>query len=434
MIWHRYSLFARTALWLSGLWLVLQLFVLAVLWWFVLLPIAHRSTDDLAGLIVLSAQTWAELPPETRPDFESELAVNHQLLIQPAQNEWLEGEDATSPYELMLQAALESRVGYPVTLRENRQERWYWVDLSVGGRIMRVFFPHNFLGTKLPLAFLLVFVAGAGIGLAATLFWVRRITVPLQRLSQAASAFGQGKSPEPLAESGIRELALVAASFNRMMVEVRELLRNRTTLLSGISHDLRTPLARMRLALAMLPAGADPQLVQRMERDLDEMNRLIGSYLEIGRELAQEVPQPLDLGTFLQQLVSQFDADAERVRLECPATMQLKERPLALQRVLGNLIENALRYGAGSMVEMVCEVVGRSLVIRVLDRGPGIPAEQVEAVFRPFHRLEESRNAATGGSGLGLAIVRQLAQANGWQVSLHERQGGGLEARLTVPL
>lgn len=429
----KHGLFARTALWLSGLLVVLQLFVLGVLALFVLQPMAQHSTDDLAGLIVLSAQTWAELPPVTRPDFERELAVKHKLLIEPAEEELLEGENARSPYELMLEAALESRMGYSVTLRQNVEEKWYWVDFPATGRILRIYFPHDRLNIKLPLAFLLIFAGGAVLSLVATLVWVRRITVPLERLAQAASEFGQGKTPQPLDETGLRELALVAASFNRMMVEVQELMENRTTLLAGISHDLRTPLARMRLALAMLPAEADPALVERMERDLEEMNRLIGAYLEVGRELAQELPQSISLATFLQQLAAQFDVDGSKVMVQCPGQVQLTLRPLALQRVVGNLLGNALRYGGDGPVEIVCDSSAAGHVIRVLDRGAGIPEEQREAVFRPFHRLEASRNAATGGTGLGLAIVRQLALANGWRVSLHARDGGGLEARVLLP-
>ncbi|BAN34256.1 periplasmic sensor signal transduction histidine kinase [Sulfuricella denitrificans skB26] len=203
---------------------------------------------------------------------------------------------------------------------------------------------------------------------------------------------------------------------------------NRTTLLAGISHDLRTPLARLRIALEMMPENAKPTLIARMERDMEEMNQLIGGFLELAQGLGQEEKRPVDLAVLLGELAQ--DTGLEWRALP-PCIREVAS--VALRRILSNLVENALRYGGGKPVSMVCDCADGGARISILDRGPGIPPDQAEEVFRPFYRLESSRSSATGGSGLGLAIARQLAEANGWKIELLAREGGGTEARLTIP-
>jgi two-component system osmolarity sensor histidine kinase EnvZ len=213
-----------------------------------------------------------------------------------------------------------------------------------------------------------------------------------------------------------------------MARQVKALMDNRTTLLAGISHDLRTPLARLRLGLEMMPENANPALIARMERDMEEMNRLIGGFLELAQGLGQEEKQAVDLAALLGDL-----AQDTALEWRAPPPCIREVAPMALRRILANLIENALRYGGGKPVSMACDCAEGWSRISVFDRGPGIPPDQAEKVFRPFYRLESSRSSATGGSGLGLAIARQLADANGWKIELLAREGGGTEARLTIP-
>jgi two-component system osmolarity sensor histidine kinase EnvZ len=254
---------------------------------------------------------------------------------------------------------------------------------------------------------------------------------------QATTQVGQGETPAPLPEQGPQELSQLARSFNRMAQDVRELLDNRTTLLAGISHDLRTPLSRMQLALEMLlPHAADPKLVESLRRDIEAMDRLIGQYLELGRGLQPAARIDTDLHKVLDEIAGDArrgGADIGLTEAETEAeSCILAVNALALRRVLSNLIENAVRYGDGKPVDLELVKSEGDVMIRVLDRGPGIPEAERESVFRPFYRLEASRSTATAGSGLGLAIARQLAQANGWQIELLARSGGGTEARLTL--
>lgn len=428
----RATLFRSTAVTVAAALIVFQLVMLAAIAYYIMLPMARRSADDLAALMVLSAQTWVELPPQTRPDFELELARKHNLWLLEATAE-LPGHDRFLPYLSLLEGALAARTGETIRARITEWEKtWFWVEIRAGGTLVRIGFPSERLGAQPPLALLLMLIATVILTLVTAIILARRIARPLERLSVAAGHVGQGSMPETLPETGPKELASLARAFNQMALQVRELLANRTTLLAGISHDLRTPLARMRLAVEMLPADADPKLLARLRNDLEEMNRLIGEFIDFSRGLEKETPQPTDLGRLLHELA--HAAAAGGARIECRATAPCI-CPLgvtALRRILSNLLGNAQRYGAGQPVVLELSCGAENAVIRVLDRGPGIPPEEVENVFRPFYRLETSRSVATGGSGLGLAIARQLADANGWKIELLPREGGGTEARLNI--
>jgi two-component system osmolarity sensor histidine kinase EnvZ len=374
------------------------------------------------------------LPPETRLDFELELAKNHNLWLFHATTPLPRHDHLFLPYVMLLEDALEARTGQTIQIKVTEWDRpWFWVEFNMGGQFIRIGFPRDHLGVSPPLALLLVLVATVALTLIAAVIMVRRVARPLDRLAEAAVRIGQGEMPEILPETGAEELVSLTRTFNRMAQQVQELLANRTTLLAGISHDLRTPLARMRLAVEMLPRDADPKLVARMERDLEEMNRLIGQFLELSRGLSKEATQETDLNQLLDELASAARNDGTTVERLPEKPCVRSVGPMALRRILSNLIENAVRYGAGKPITLGCECTVESALIRVLDRGPGIPPDQLESVFRPFFRLESSRSSTTGGSGLGLAIARQLAEANGWQIALLSRDGGGMEARLIIP-
>lgn len=424
------SLFGRTAATLGLAFLIFQTAALALVAFTVLMPMAQRSADDLAALIVLSAQTWAELPPATRPVFERELAEHHHLRISEIDN------IAEVPADRFLNSrnieeALSTRTGQQINL-EAGQNGWVWADLQMGGHYIHIGFEKNRYNIRSPLAAVGLVSLGALLIWLTAIITMRRITRTLAQLGSAAGQVGQGRMPQPLAEKGATELVALARAFNQMANEVQALLANRTTLLAGISHDLRTPIARMRLAVAMLPADADPSLIAQIERDLEQMNHLIADFLEMARGLQSEVRQHVDLHAVLRQIVADAGRAGGQVVCNVNGIFEYDIAVQALQRIVVNLIENALRYAPDSVVEVTCIPQKQGALIQVMDRGPGIPADQLETVFRPFYRLETSRNLATGGSGLGLAIARQLAQANGWQLSLAPREGGGLVASLRV--
>jgi two-component system osmolarity sensor histidine kinase EnvZ len=412
---------------------VMELLVIGLFTFWILLPLARRSADDLAGLMVLSAQTWAELPPQTRPAFEQELLASHALALRaelpgPGRDEW------HPPYFYLLEAALAQRTGLNRHLSSEYLDTgtWYWAGVPSGGGHLAVGLSSARIDSQPMTAMALALLVGLGLAVSVAFWLARRLTQPLARLEAASALIGQGGHPLMLVEAGPRELVSLSRRFNTMAQQVSDLLAARTTLLAGVSHDLRTPLARMRLALEMLKDAPNPALIERLERDIDHMNRLIGNVLELARGLQQEPPVDTDLSDFLQQIAADFSTPSSPVTLTCPPG-HWPVAPTALQRAVGNLLQNAQRYAPGKPVALVARFENKHCHIGVLDRGPGIPPAQREAVFQPFHRLDASRSPATGGSGLGLAIVRELARANGWRVSLTDNPGGGLQAWLELP-
>lgn len=399
---------------------------------FLMLPMARRSADDLAGLMILAAQTWAELPPETRPAFEHELMENHQLALraEPAghgRDEW------HPPYFYLLEAALSRRLGEPRHLTSERigSTLWYWADLPAGGRTLAVGLPRTRIETRPFTAIALALGGGIVLAIGFAGWLARRITAPLARFEAAAQRIGEGERPALLPETGPAEIVSLARRFNAMAQQVRDLVTARTTLLAGVSHDLRTPLARMRLALEMLKSDPSPALIERLEQDIEEMNALIATLLDLARGLEREPPQEADLAEVLGELAEQSLASGRAIAVRCPPCRR-RVAVRALRRALGNLLENALRYAPEGPIELVCETQGPSCRVGVLDRGPGIPPEHIAAMFEPFQRLDASRSPQGGGAGLGLAIVRELAKANGWRVTLEPRAEGGLAAWIAL--
>jgi two-component system osmolarity sensor histidine kinase EnvZ len=340
------------------------------------------------------------------------------------------------PYFFFLESALSRRTGQKLQLKESRDsagEIWFWADIPASGETIRIGVPRSHIGAQPPQALLLLLSVGAMATLMTAVALVRRLTTPLERLSRAAHTIGRGEWPEPIPEAGPDELVTLTRSFNDMVIQVQELLANRTTLLAGISHDLRTPLARIQLAVEMLSPEGDPALIKGIRGDVEQMNCLIGQFLEVSRGLEGGEKQSVDIRATLEELANCARRGGADIVWQPQASCYCTINPLALRRIVVNLLENAVRYSAGKPVTLKYACDQNAIVIRILDRGPGIPEDQLEAVFRPFHRLEQSRSSETGGSGLGLSIARQLAHSNGLAIRLLPREGGGTEAVVHIP-
>jgi len=262
---------------------------------------------------------------------------------------------------------------------------------------------------------------------------VRLATRPLEQLAQAADALGPDMQGAHLPESGPSEVARAARAFNAMQQRIAGYMGERIQILASISHDLQTPITRMRLRVDMMD---DETQQAKLRQDLQAMEQLVKEGVAYARTLhgTSEAPTRIDPDALLDSMVHDYTDAGQQVTLHGAVGHPMEMRPQALRRVLGNLIDNAIKFGGSAEVHVEpAEDTGRGIVLRVLDRGPGIPQESLQAVFEPFVRLESSRSRETGGTGLGLAIARQLATAMGGMLTLHHREGGGLEARLALP-
>jgi len=265
------------------------------------------------------------------------------------------------------------------------------------------------------------------LAIAVLAYVVARIaSAPLQRLASAAQALGADLQREPMPVAGPLEVRRAAVAFNAMQEQLQRHLSERTQMLAAITHDLQTPVTRLRLRLENV---TDTALRERLVADLAAMQALIGEGLELARSAeSAEQRAPLDLDSLLESLVEDAVESGADARFEggCGAVLAL--RPLAMRRLFGNLLDNALMYGRRAGVSARQDADG--ITVRVVDDGPGLAPHELEAVFDPFVRLETSRSRQTGGAGLGLTIARALAEKDGARLTLHNRAEGGLEARV----
>jgi signal transduction histidine kinase len=265
--------------------------------------------------------------------------------------------------------------------------------------------------------------------LGIVLFLVTRgITRPLSKLALAADAVGQSVRHPPLVEEGVREIRDATRAFNTMQDRLLRYLDSRTNVLAAMSHDLRTPLTRMRLRVE---AVSEERLRTRFAADLDEMEALVHGALALFKGLDDDERfERVDVNELLATLVAEYGELGAAVALQGNAMAPVQGKPRALKRCLRNLVDNALKFGERATIEVED---GDALVILVADEGPGIPEDMLERVFEPFYRLESSRNRDTGGTGLGLSIARDVMQAHGGTVTLRNRPEGGLIAELRLP-
>jgi signal transduction histidine kinase len=269
--------------------------------------------------------------------------------------------------------------------------------------------------------------------LAATLLLsyiaVRWVTRPLHALTVAADELGRDINRPPLAEKGPTDVRRAARAFNNMQARLIRVIEERTRLLTAMSHDLKTPITRMRLRAEMLE---DHSLRDKFESDLGEMEAMVTETLLFMRGLSGREPkQPIDVVGLLESIQGDNETMGRSVNIDGRASQPVMGNPGLLKRCVSNLVDNAVLYGQEADIRV--EEDTAQLTIRVRDRGPGIPEQELEAVFEPFVRLEGSRNRETGGTGLGLSIARNIARAHGGEVRLVNRVSGGLEAVLTLP-
>lgn len=426
------SVFSRTTFLLVITYLLLLIVTITSIAYFILFPVARRSAEDLAALIVLSGQTWVELPPQVRPDLAAELMENHALKVTAELFE-LHDRAFTPPYIQFLDDALRRRThdSYRLGVSSN-YDGWHWVDLPQAGQQLRFGFHESRLNANPSKAIFTIAFLLMALCVVSALLLSHSLTWPLRRFSAAISSLGRGEKTQ-LRETGPAEIKLLTHKFNDMSDEVVRLLNNRTVMLAGISHDLRTPMTRMQLALAMMPEIGDNEMSQEVFSSLADMEKLIADTMQIAREIDQQEPA---LDCDLAKLVSEVVASQchHNVAINWHPSMNIVI-PLprsSLMRVLTNLLENAILYGGGEPVSVGQSGTPERPVISIIDRGPGIPRDQLDAVFQPFFRLEGSRAVTTGGSGIGLAIVQQICNANSWQVSLTPGEDGGTIATLAL--
>ncbi|KFB69066.1 ATP-binding protein [Candidatus Accumulibacter vicinus] len=432
-------LIPRTLLWRVFL-LVALLQVLAVLAWsaiyrhFAVEPRARQTAQMVASVINLTRTALLTAAPSLRRELLLELSEREGIRVYPAEDD---DRIAPLPDEALLQhiaAEVRRQLGTATRLSLERDEMpGLWISFAIDDDNYWMMMPRERLDQTFPAQWLGWGVAALGLSLLGAYLIVLGVTRPLKRFARAAATISSGRWPRPLPERGADEIVLVSQGFNQMLSDLQQLDHDRNLILAGISHDLRTPLTRLRLGIEISDLEASD--CAAMNEDIEEMDRVIGQFLAFARHDAGEPLQTIDCNVLLQEMTDRYRRRGARVETRLAAPLpEIAARPLALRRLLTNLIDNALQHaGSEQPLELAGGITDGRLYLEVRDRGPGIPTEQCARLKRPFTRLDAARSHSSG-AGLGLAIVDRIARAHGGGLDLLPNPGGGLIARVEWPL
>jgi two-component system osmolarity sensor histidine kinase EnvZ len=431
------SLFGRLALLLIAV-TAIGFFAALLIFRYDRASLAERQFGDtkIAQLETLRA-ALASLQSQDRPGFLRRLGREYGVLLLSVAERPNIGRPAPGPRMMELQERLRARLGEDTELRlqPSAEGPVVWIRLTAGDGAYWAGFKSPRADAELPTRVLIWSGTVLIVLLVAAYFFARRMNSPLRRLQDAVAAVGKGQTPPPLPESGPTEIAGLAKGFNRMTSSLKQMEQDRALLLAGVSHDLRTPLARLRLGAEM--AVHDEAMQEGMIDDIEEMDRIINQFLDFARGEDNTPLAMHDLNALLEACVERFRRKGQTITsAPAPDLPLLPLRARSIERALVNLIDNAYRYGSPA-VDIVVRREAGNAVIEIADRGPGIPPSEVEHLKQPFTRLDTARGSAAGGklgSGLGLAIVDRVVTLHGGEFALLLREGGGTLARITLPL
>jgi two-component system osmolarity sensor histidine kinase EnvZ len=318
--------------------------------------------------------------------------------------------------------------------------RPYWIDtvgksalleirVQLDNTVMRVFARRSAAYVSNSEIFLLWMVGTSTVLLIVAIIFLRNQIKPILRLADAAESFGKGREVPNFRPRGAREVRRAAAAFIEMKTRIERAMEQRTAMLAGVSHDLRTILTRFKLELALIEGTPE---VDAMKKDVDEMARMLEAYLAFARGDSGEIAAPTDMAAFLEELRSDAERQGHKATVVFHGPPIVTVRPAAFKRCLANLVSNAARHAPS--IAITGHRDHRYLTVTVDDDGPGIPVALREEVFKPFLRLDDARNQDEGGTGLGLAIARDIARSHGGDISLGDSPLGGLRATVRVPV
>src|SRR6202167_865981 len=334
-----------------------------------------------------------------------------------------------STLDATLSNEIRRQVGLPFWIDTVGKSSIVEIRIKLDDTIMRVFARRADVYDPNSWMFLVWMVATSLVVLTVAILFLRNQIRPIVRLADAAEAFGKGREAPNFRPRGAREVRRAAAAFLEMKGHVERAIEQRTTMLAGVSHDLRTILTRFKLELALL--GDSPE-IDAMKKDIDEMSRMLEAYLAFARGDAGEPSEPTDMAAFLEELKADAERHGHRPTVEFHGYPVVTVRPNAFKRCLANLVSNAARFAAA--IAITGHRDHRYMTITVDDDGPGIPANLRDDVFKPFLRLDDARNQDEVGSGLGLAIARDIARSHGGDIMLGDSPMGGLRASVRVPV
>lgn len=400
--------------------------------------VTMRISRAAAAQIVLFVQSYETLGPE-KFEIESVRLRETSFGLVPVVRVGEKMPTSESPaYDVLKRVfarELSTRINRPVWIDSLSNPDYVDIRIQLDGSVMHILAESKRVMSTNTHVWVLWMIATSLVFLSIAILFLRNQIRPIERLADAAEAFGKGRDVPDFRPSGATEVRRASLAFIDMRERISKFVQQRTEMLAGVSHDLRTPLTRMKLELAMMKEDAS---IQALKGDLEEMEHMLEEYLAFAKGQAGEGAVDTDVSQLLKEIAAnaQRKADAKqpskKLAVHVPMELTLEVRPNALRRCVMNLVENAMRHG--SRAELHAIEHPDMIEIAVEDDGPGIPADRREEAFRPFHRLDSGRSLVTGGAGLGLAIARDIARGHGGDIILQDSALGGLRAVLRLPV
>lgn len=435
MLWPR-SLFVRTTLLFSSILFVSYIAAIVLFLVFFIKPISISTASYLSQQIISIRQATQGMSEAQTQTYLTALALQENILLYS--NKYpttLPGSPAADGFQRGIATELKNRLAQSLQVRFQfgPEKRIVWLNFDnkhsgdwLGVRLSAEAnqFP-NSLKAQL-LVILILTMLGSSL-------LAYRINRPLKKLVNAAQRVSRGEFPEPLPVQGPQELRDLSETFNTMVRDISKLADDRNLMLAGISHDLRTPLARMRLAIEMLGDNTERELRQGLICDLDDMDRILGQFISFSRQDTDEITQSINLNDLIREVAEHYSQQDKPLVLQLDDIPLLPIKPVAMRRLLANLIDNAWYYAQPPVCIATHLINGSSVELIISDNGPGIAAEKIQQLLQPFARLDNARGDGLR-SGLGLAIVKRIAQAMQIQLDISNRASGGLQVKLTLPL
>jgi two-component system, OmpR family, osmolarity sensor histidine kinase EnvZ len=391
--------------------------------------VSRRLTGGVAGELAYTLELLNRFPDDqswilrmAHEQFDLVLRMEPGAILPNAPR-----VNVLGPMDDDLAIALQEKVRLPFTMDWTSDPFSVLIRAQLPNGVVNIQAPRKRLYTGTIYVFVLWLVGTALLLFCIAALFMRNQVRAIRRLAAAAEAFGMGRDIGPIRPEGATEVRRAATAFNRMQERVRRFLVQRTEMLAGVSHDLRTPLTRLRLALEMMPPREElHQDISEMTADVEEMERMIGGYLAFARGEGAEQAEPVNLSAVLEEVAAGARRSGAAVEVDVPPALTLSLRANAVRRAITNLVDNARRHA--HRVTLAAMPQGRMVFVTVDDDGPGIPPERRESVFRPFE------SDAAGGTGLGLTIARDIVRAHGGEIVLEDSPLGGLRARIRLPV
>ena len=421
-------LFYRALIIVAAPTIILQLIITIVFYDSIWIKANKNSTRSLVAQLKTIQEVYTNdkknldfFTDSYKNNFNFEIGINREIFPENS------GERRFSPMDRSLRRELKSSFGnnnywFNTSKFKNAIE----IKIKSNNEVIEFLVPKEMVAASSVRLFVLWTTLPSVLLIIIALIFLKNQTKPLVKLAKAAERFGKGDYVNNFRASGSLEIRKAAFEFDRMAKRINRHLNQRAEMLSGISHDIRTPLTRLKLQLAMLK---QKEISEKMSRDIDEMEKMLNNYLQFAKTQTQETTSKVDLLVLLNSIKKQITS--EKLSIVCNDQIELEVRPSALKRSFENIIQNGLKYGNNVFVEV--QKGNNRVIITIDDDGPGIPEEQYKNVFKPFYRLDKSRSLNQSGVGLGLAIVEDIINSHGGNIQLGKSKLNGLQVKVSLP-